>query len=272
MGEEEMKYLYFDIPKQERDSAIAYLLNTLLKCRSACQQPSNDQNFDEDVNIYLAHLLFAASLPDYQEAVRRYLSTNVSEMAELVERNDDRIVRYFIYKVNADHLMIHLGVFHDLETSRHLFGKSEKQYISMARDYYRQAADYNRRIYRRQTAIGSVLEKLAHGFERYQTILHVARKEFFHFANRFRDESFRQFCDDISRYEREENTNQAIDHFLDSYAEWIRTKDRNAESKLMDSARKLQAINPDFTFNFFTSAEWWTKASHGAGGREEKAA
>ena len=261
-----MRYLYFDIPKQERDSAIAFLLNTLLKCRTACQLPSNEQNFDEDVNIYLAHLLFAASLPDYQEAVRRYLSTNVSEMTELVEKNDDRIVRYFIYKVNADHLMIHLGVFHDLETSRHLFGKSEKQYTSMARDYYSQAADYNRRIYRRRTAIGSVLEKLAHGFERYQTILHFARKEFFHFANRFRDESFQRFCDDVNRYEYEELTNQAIDRFLDSYAEWIRTKDMNAKFRLIDCARKLQEINPEFTFNFSASAKLRTDASSGAEG------
>ena len=250
MGEEEMKYLYFDIPKQERDSAIAYLLNTLLKCRSISKLPSNEQSFDENVNIYLAHLLFAASLPDYQEAVRRYLSTNVSEMTELVEKNDDRIVRYFIYKVNADHLMVHLGVFNNLETGRHLFGKSEKQYASMARDYYRQAADYNRRIYRRQTAIGSVLEKLAHGFDRYQTILHVARKEFFHFSNRFRDEPFQQFCDDVNRYEHEETTNQAIDRFLDSYAEWIRTKNMGAKFKLLDSARRLQEINPEFNFNF----------------------
>jgi hypothetical protein len=265
MGEEEIRYLYFDIPKQERDSAIAFLLNTLLKSRTACQLPSNENSFDEDVNIYLAHLLFAASLPDYQEAVRRYLSTNVSEMTELVEKNDDRIVRYFIYKVNADHLMIHLGVFHDLEASRHLFAKSEKQYVSMARDYYSQAADYNRRIYRRQTAIGSVLEKLAYDFNRYQAVLHFARKEFFHFASRFRDESFQKFCDDVKQYEDQEKFNRAIDQFLDSYAEWIRTKNANARFKLIDCARKLQAIKPEFTFNF--SAEGGS-----ASGGEEKAA
>lgn len=247
--QEQQRYFYFDIPKQERDSAIAYLLNALLRSRSACRLPSNQSEFDEDVNIYLAHLLFAASLPDYQEAIRRYLSTNVSEMTELVEKNDDRIVRYFIYKVNADHLMVHLGIFQDLERNHQGFGKSEQQFSSMAQNYYRQAANYNRRIYRRETAIGAVLEKLGGGFERYQRILRFARKEFFHFANRFYDEHFRQFCEDVDRYEREERLNRVIDQFLDSYSEWIRTKSLDAKARLMERARDLRELNPDFSFN-----------------------
>ena len=248
MPEQEKRYFYFDIPKQDRDSAIAYLLNALLKSRSTCHLPSNKEEFDEDVNIYLAHLLFAASLPDYQAAVQRYLSTNVSEMADLMEKNNDRIVRYFIYKVNADYLMVHLGIFQDLEKGHHPFGKSEGQFSSMAQDYYRQAASYNRRIYRRQTAIGSVLEKLADGFQRYKTILRFARKEFFHFANRFCDESFQRFCEDIGRYEVEERRNHAIDRFLDSYAEWLRTKSLIARHRLSECAKELENADPDFSF------------------------
>ena len=73
MGASEKGYLYIDIPRQQRDSAIAYLLDVLLKSRATCNMESNkDDLFDEDVNIYLAYLLFAASLPDYQEAVSAF--------------------------------------------------------------------------------------------------------------------------------------------------------------------------------------------------------
>ena len=90
MKQDANKYLYFDIPKKERDSAIAFLLDALLKSKVACGASRLKENeFDEDVNIYLAHLLFAASLPDYQKAIKRYLSSNVSELADLVEENDD---------------------------------------------------------------------------------------------------------------------------------------------------------------------------------------
>ena len=254
MQDQEKRYFYFDIPKQERDSAVSFLLNALLKSRSACRLPSNESAFDEDVNIYLAHLLFAASLPDYQGAVRRYLSTNVSEMADLVEKNDDRIIRYFIYKVNADHLMVHLGVFQNLENERRVFGKSEQQFSSMAQNYYQQAANYNRRIYRRETAIGSVLGKLSGNFDRYKTILQFARKEFFHFSNQFHDEPFQKFCEEINRFEREQNLNNAIDRFLDSYAEWIRTKGVEERLQLIERAKELEAIDSGFSFRLEEAA------------------
>ena len=248
MQERASGYYYFDIPKQERDSSIAFLLNSLLKSRAICKLASNENEFDEDVNIYLAHLLFAASLPDYQNAVKRYLSRNVSEMADLIDRNEDKIVRYFIYKVNADHLMVHLGIFQNLESSRELYGKTEQQFSSMAEAFYKQAATYNRKIYRRETAVGTVLEKLSTGFSKYKTILRFTRKEFFHFANRFHDEPFQKFCDDVSRYEREIKLNEAIDQFLDSYAEWIRTKAIDAKLKMIQRAKTLRELDPDFSF------------------------
>jgi len=250
VGASEKGYLYFDIPKQQRDSAIAYLLDVLLKSRATCNMESNkDDLFDEDVNIYLAHLLFAASLPDYQEAVSRYVSKNVSEMNDLVDKNNDRIVRYFIYKVNADHLMVHMGVFQGLENARNPYAKSPEQFSSLARDYYQNAAQHNRRIYRRRTAIGSVLEKLSHHFDRYLMILQIARKDFFHFSNRFNDKEFSKFCRDFGHYEQEEKVNDVRDRFLDAYAKWLETKDADLRLRLIDKAKKLKEVDPDFEFD-----------------------
>lgn len=253
MKDQEKGYLYFDIPKQERDSAIAFLLDALLKSRSACHFPScspEDEGSAEDVNIYLAHLLFAASLPDYQTAIKRYLSTNVNDMNELLLRNDDRIVRYFIYKVNADHLMVHLGIFQSIGAEKHFFDKTEEQYSSMAKSYYDQAADYSQRIYRRKTAIGSVLGKLSASFDRYKAVLHHVRKDFFHFMNYFNDQNFGKFCEDVNRYSYEEARNRAVDQFLDAYAEWIETKDLNLRRKLEQLAKKIKEVDPQFSFDF----------------------
>ncbi len=253
MKDQEKGYLYFDIPKHERDSAIAFLLDALLKSRSACHFPSHSATgdvFEEDANIYLAHLLFAASLPDYQTAIKRYLSTSVNDMNELLSKNDDRIVRYFIYKVNADHLMVHLGIFQNMGAERHFFDKTEEQYSSMAKNYYEQAADFSQRIYRRKTAIGSVLGKLAASFNRYKEVLQHVRKDFFHFMNYFNDQSFGKFCEDVNRYSYEEARNQAVDQFLDAYAEWIETKDLSIHYKLEQLAKKIKELDPQFSFDF----------------------
>ncbi|OGW90152.1 MAG: hypothetical protein A3A73_01785 [Omnitrophica bacterium RIFCSPLOWO2_01_FULL_50_24] len=243
------RYLYFDIPKQERESAISFLLQALLKSRDACElSREKDSDLDDDVHIYLAHLLFAASLPDYQDAVKRYLSKNVSDMAELIEENDDRIVRYFIYKVNADHLLVHLGLFQDLERGINAFAKSQEQYVSMAQNYYVQAADHNQRIYRRETAIGSVLGKLSRQFKRYQKILRFARKEFFHFANQFQDLNFIKFCEELGHYEAEHTLTEARDHFLDCFVEWNRTKNPSLHERLLNAAERLKRLDPSFAF------------------------
>ncbi|OGW81111.1 MAG: hypothetical protein A3G33_10240 [Omnitrophica bacterium RIFCSPLOWO2_12_FULL_44_17] len=251
MENENKRYLYFDIPKKERESAISYLLTSILKSRELVGMPSNQVEFDEDVNIYLAHLLFAASLPDYQEAVKRYVSLNISDVTDLVDRSDDRVIRYFIYKVNADHLLVHLGIFNDLEASaNHFYCKSEHQYASMAQAYYEQAAQYHRRIYRRQTAIGSVLGKLAKSFGCYKEILHNIRKDFFHFSNEFQDMAFTKFCDDLKRFENENQYMDMMDLFLDSYATWKKTKDPSEFVRLHKVVKCLKEINPQFTFKF----------------------
>lgn len=253
MKDQEKGYLYFDIPKQERDSAIAFLLDALLKSRNTCHFPSNsggEEFFDEDVNIYLAHLLFAASLSDYQSAIKRYLSTNINDMNELIEKNNDRIVRYFIYKVNADHLMVHLGIFQSMGAEKHFFDKTEEQYSNMAKSYYEQAAEFSHRIYRRKTAIGSVLGKLAVSFDRYKTVLYHVRKDFFHFMNHFNDQNFGKFCEDVNRYSHEEAKSHAIDQFLDAYAEWIQTRDLSVRQKLEHLAKRIKELDPQFSFDF----------------------
>ena len=44
--------LFFDISKQERESAIRYLLGAILNCRRESNFPSNYYVFDEDVNHF----------------------------------------------------------------------------------------------------------------------------------------------------------------------------------------------------------------------------
>lgn len=246
-------YAYFDIPKQERDSAIGFLLNALLQARASCQRPSNQKIFDEDVNIYLAHLLFANSLPDYQEMTNRYLSLNSSDLMELVDHNPDKVVRYFIYKVNADYLLVHLGIFSDLCASvRRPFKKSERQYAEMAQNYYDHALICNQQIYRKKTAIGDVLEKLSLNFSDYQVILHSVRKEFFQMMNWIRsreispgsqDKQAAPFRPPQGWIEEKQN------EFLDLYGEWLKTKSEELVPQLIHLVEEIKLADPTFGFD-----------------------
>jgi len=145
---------YFDFSKEEKDYAIRFLLDAVIRSRGNCNLPSNREVYDEDVNIYLAHLLFAISTSAYQKLVKKYLVFYPSDLTNLVDTADDNYIRYFIYKINADNLLVHLGVFQDLSQNMHLeqslCPRSEDQFKEAARAYYEQAAIYNQRIYRKK--------------------------------------------------------------------------------------------------------------------------
>lgn len=245
-------WLYFDVSTQERDSAIRYILGSIINARNQANFPSNYATFDEDVNIYLAHLLFAMSLPEYHEMAEPYLSMETSDVLQMVRQTEDRTIRYFIFKVNADHMMVHTAVFDDLgkKSPFRFFTRPAQHYQSLAKLYYDQAAAYHRRIYRKQTGIGEVLEKMSRYFDQYQNVLRIARRDYFNFINHFRDQAFSQFMSEVHDYESETLKKVKLDSFLDVYAKWLETKDPVLEPQIQRLVNELKYLDPSFAFEF----------------------
>ncbi|MFA7000690.1 MAG: hypothetical protein WC352_00905 [Candidatus Omnitrophota bacterium] len=243
--------LYFDISKQERDSAIRYLLGIIIKCRTESNFPSNYYTFDEDVNVYLAHLLFAISLPEYHDMAEPYLSLDSSDILNWVRSTEDRILRYFIFKVNADHILIHTAVFNDLLEGRAntLMKKSPKHFRELAKLYYDQAAAYHKRIYRNKTGVVEVLQKIANYFDAYQNLLKQVRREYFDFVNSFRDQAFRQFMGEVKDYELKIGHHRQMDLFLDLYAQWLGGRDPGLRDRIVRLAGEIKQKDPGFRFD-----------------------
>ncbi|MDA9101123.1 hypothetical protein N9K06_00455 [Omnitrophica bacterium] len=243
--------LYFDMSKQERDSAVRYLLGVIINSRRECNFPSNYYTFDEDVNVYLAHLLFAMSLPEYHEMAEPYLSMNSSDILKWVRATEDRTIRYFIFKVNADHILVHSAIFGDLEKNerRPIFKRSAKHYKELAKLYYDQAAAYHKRIYRRKTGVGDVLQKLSQYFDPYQNLLKVVRRDYFDFVNSFRDQVFDHFKNELEQYEVQFQKKNKMDVFLDLYARWLETKDPQLAEQISKLVAEIEKIDPGFRFN-----------------------
>jgi hypothetical protein len=243
--------LYFDISKQERDSAIRYLLQTVISSRGESKFPSNYYTYDEDVNVYLAHLLFAVSLPEYHEMAEPYLSTDTSDILRWVRATEDRTIRYFIFKVNADHLLMHTSIFNDLTAKKpkKLFSRSDKHFLEVAKLYYEQAAAYHKKIYRKKTGVGDVLTKLSHYFEDYQGVLKHVRREYFHFVNSFKDNAFDEFVGEVSTYESSTTLKEKMDLFLDLYGQWLESKNPILVNEITQLVAQIKQVDPGFDFN-----------------------
>ena len=251
-GNLEDNCLYFDISKQERDSAIRYLLGIIVNTRRDSNFPSNHQTYDEDVNVYLAHLLFAIALPEYHEMAKPYLSLDSSQVLKWVRSTEDRTVRYFIFKVNADHILTHTSIFQDLEHSpgrRSFFERPLKHFQELAKLYYDQATAYHKRIYRKQTGVGDVLQKIAGYYESYEGLLKRVRKEYFGFVNGFRDQAFRHFVSHLNTYERDVRRKQSMDQFLDFYGRWLADKNPRWLPPLFEVVKELRLLDPQFEFD-----------------------
>jgi len=248
-------YLYFDIDRQERDSAVRYLLGVILRSRIDLGMDPQAEEFDEDVNIYLAHLLFAIALPEYHELAEPYLSSESSDVLRWVNATEDRTIRYFIFKVNADHLLVHLTLFDDLGARpwRGIFRRSRRHFQEMGRLYYEQASSYHTRIYRKKTGVGEVLQKLARSFDVYSEVLRSVRRDYLHFVTRFRDQAFDRFLQELTHYEQESGKKQKVDFFLDLYSEWLRTKDSKLQSEVQRVLREIRKFDPEFGKGIFNS-------------------
>ena len=148
-------------------------------------------------------------------------------------------------------MMIHGTVFDDLTSkdSGKVFKKPPKHYRELAKLYYDQASAYHKRIYRKKTGVGEVLEKLSKHYEAYQGVLKNVRREYFNFLNSFRDQVFTSFMKGIGAFEGEFMKKSKMDEFLDIYAEWLNTKNPVLELKIQQLAQDIKAVDPGFNFD-----------------------
>jgi len=248
----ENQYIYFDMSANERDSALRFLLSALIKTKEEHPQLKRKATVDEDVNVYLAHLMFAIALPEYHEMADPYLSKRSSDIMEWVKSTEDRTVRYFIYKVNADHVLMHTTLFHDLNKvgGKTLFKSPDEYYQEQAALYYSEAAKYHQQMNRKKTGIANVLEKVAADFKYYQRILELVREDYFTFVTTFREKHFNHFLTEVSLYEKENFYDIKMDEFLSAFYEWNETQNDAMRAKASQLADDLKRMNPQFKFQF----------------------
>ncbi len=247
------QFIYFDMTANERDNALRFLLSAIIKTKEEHPQLVRKQTGDEDVNVYLAHLMFAIALPEYHEMADPYLSKHSSDIMEWVKSTEDRTVRYFIYKVNADHLLLHTSLFQDLthkSKRKTLFQATDGHYQELAAQYYAEAAKYHQQMNRKKTGIAFVLEKMAADFKYYQRIIELVREDYFTFVQTFREKHFSVLENEIAVYEKENFYDQKMDEFLSAFYEWNQAQNDAMRAKVAQLAADLKRMNPEFQFHF----------------------
>src|SRR5206468_4153799 len=139
------------------------MINCLLYSRMETGLVSNHDFYDEDVNVYLAHLLHSFVNPEYVEQSRRFLSKYDTDVFRRLAQSTDARLKYQIYKTNADFLLVSIGIFDNPAAgaaSPRRQQPAEEAYIGRGKTYYHFAYSYSQQMHRRSEGVSLGLERV----------------------------------------------------------------------------------------------------------------
>jgi len=229
-----------------------FMLNCLLHSRVNIGIESNSSVYDEDVNVYIAHLLNAHIDPRYMLRVSQYVSTTDGDVAATLEGECDHRRCYETYKANADFLLMGVSVFdlfdeprrshsHHMHTPREIF-------IGRASLYYALASSYAVKLSHGESPIADTLAKLSDGIDDYVKILSYMRGQYLDFIKRYSPGELFHLDRALEEIHKDETIEQMRNEFLDTYNAWMKTGVPELKRKLEEQAELLREVDPTFEF------------------------
>ena len=174
------------LPGFRLEGVFGVILQMLLKARLDLRLDTDGHLYEEDVNAYLGGVLVSYIDPRYLQEINEVLSKYDMDLHQAIDRAmPDRIRVYRIYKVNADDLLVSLGIFHAMQEPRGDLGR--------IKEYYACAAECQKRIYGKPTAVAEIQAKLSESAERYLAVLMQTRREYLQFVAQISSEEWADF-------------------------------------------------------------------------------
>ena len=230
-----------------------FMLNCLLHSRVHTGIESNSEVYDEDVNVYLAHLLNAHIDPKHLARIADRIAPHDAELFRMIADCGDDRQRYELYRSNADFLLMSVAVFDTFEP-RHCnrlspFHIRKDVYVTRAAAYYALAASYATKLGCGTTPMAETLTKLSEGIDSYVRILFYMRGQYLDFIRRYSDGEIFHLERSVDEIRRQEIIEERRNEFLDIYHAWLKTGECELKKQLAESARLLEEVDPTFRFD-----------------------
>jgi hypothetical protein len=211
---------------------------------------SNQDFYDEDVNVYLAHLLHSFINPEYVEQSKKFLSKYDTDVFRRLSNSTDSRLKYLIYKTNADFLLVSIGIF-DNPAAGIASRKqpTEEAYIGRGKTYYHFAYSYAQQVHRRNQGVADVLEKLSVGFEKYIKILSHMRGEYLDLMTRLSAGEVYHLERSVDEDQQRELLRLKQDELLELYSAWKTRPTPETEQNLERIVSEIRQLNPSFKFD-----------------------
>jgi hypothetical protein len=243
---------YYDMKDKAKEPTFFFMLNCVLLTRVSNDLEAGENQFEQEVNVYLANLLTAFSNPSYIERLRPYLSEHDIEVFRRLEGSNDARLKYTVYKANADFLLFSIGVFdsagEELLPLGPEFRHGHQGQMGKAQSYYHFAFSYSKRLPAVGDTVSDVLEHLSKGFEKYVTILTYLRGEYFDILKRISDGEIYHLDRSVEATGRKIKLQRKQNEFLDAYLDWKNHGTKESKGRVISIAEELRSLDPAFTF------------------------
>lgn len=244
------RYINAATRKGGAEPVVSYVMDSILQSRIATGLESNTDVYDEDVNVYLALLLSSLADPRYHAWVSQYVSAYECDIYEKLQCTRDQYAKFLTYKVNADFLLLSQGIFEIPATVYSTAESRNRDAILRGKAYYQIAGTLTRQLHDDRRALADVLQKLAHGYEKYLVILSYMRGEYFNILREMTPGELFHLNRETEAYAREEAIRAKRDIFLDAFNAWKRAigspDERALEARVRTAAADLISVDPTF--------------------------
>ncbi|MBN2071054.1 MAG: hypothetical protein JW814_06305 [Candidatus Krumholzibacteriota bacterium] len=237
----------------EPASISFFMMNNLLYSRIDSGYPSNSDQFDEDVNVYLAYLLESMMSPEYHEAVKQFVVPYDLPLFESIRNEPDPRVKYMTYRMNADFLLMSIGIFNNARGKRpdstSFMNLSINTYIGRGKAYYDLAQSYLRKTTLRKSTMTEILGKLSLNFEKYINVISMLRSEYFNIYDRISQGELYHLGKSIEQESLKARISKKYDEFLDAYSRFRDQRTDEAKSALVQMTLELKKLDQSFDFD-----------------------
>ena len=242
--------------KRSRGSAHTFMMDCFLRSRGESGNPSNVEYDEEDVNVYIVNLLCLMIDPVYHLQTHKYVADHDVDVFRKVEKSKDNRTRYWVYKANADRLLVNLGLFNSDDGfwnageggAGPLASRWARSEAERGKTYYRFARSYSRSLAKCSGAMADVLGKLSYGFEKYTAILDHMRGEYFNIMETFSAGEVFHLQRELDRLKNKELIYKKYDLLLDLYLDWKKTGAPNLIAAMESVLNDLKALDPGCAF------------------------
>jgi hypothetical protein len=241
----------FKETRRDLQPTYHFAINCLLYSRIETGLVSNPDCYDEDVDVYLAHLLHAFINPEYVDQSKKFLSRYDVDVFRRLANSSEARIKYVIHKTSADFLLVSTGIFDNpgpLEPSRARPQPSEEAYVGRGKTYYHFAYTCSQQMHRKNAGVAEVLEKLSVGFDRYLKILSHMRGEPLDLAKRLAQGEVYHLERSANEAAMQQLLRSKQDQLLELYTVWKTRPDAEIAESLERLVGEIRQLNPDFHF------------------------